>query len=107
MGNCCPCFKSAAAYEPIPSEDIHAQSEPRQNTSANAGAIASATSLATNREASSAAPQQTAFHTVPDAADTVNRLRSMDLETPVFKGAMVEQKFSNKSAYDRKFAWVS
>eukprot|EP00600_Ochromonadales_sp_CCMP1393_P000637 CAMPEP_0174986608 /NCGR_PEP_ID=MMETSP0004_2-20121128/19053_1 /TAXON_ID=420556 /ORGANISM="Ochromonas sp., Strain CCMP1393" /LENGTH=134 /DNA_ID=CAMNT_0016239509 /DNA_START=76 /DNA_END=477 /DNA_ORIENTATION=+ len=30
-----------------------------------------------------------------------------DLNSPVFQGSTVEQKFSNKSSYDQKFVWIN
>ena len=47
------------------------------------------------------------FHSVPDVKDELASAKEFDLNSVVFKGTVVEQKFSNKSTYDNKFAWIN
>lgn len=46
----------------------------------------------------------TAFHVVPDDRTV---LELFDSNSSVFKVSSLEQKFTNKSSYDNKFAWIS
>ena len=51
------------------------------------------------------AVENTVFHAVPDHKDDV--LRTFDLNSSVFNPSLLEQKFSNKSSYEIKYAWIN
>jgi len=44
------------------------------------------------------------FRQIPDKKDCE---KDFDLEAPIFKGSIVQQKFFNKSTYDPKYVWVN
>lgn len=44
------------------------------------------------------------FSSFPDERDPSNL--GFDLSLPVFRGMLVQQKFSTKSSYDTRFAWI-
>eukprot|EP01036_Dinobryon_divergens_P028017 gene28017-36898_t len=52
-----------------------------------------------------AASENTVFHAVPDHKDDV--LHTFDLNSSVFIPSLLEQKFSNKSSYEIKYAWIN
>lgn len=89
MGCCLPCF---GGYREIPHSDVSTVEYQRPY-------IASARS-----EDSSV---NTAFHLVPSAREEQEDIQEFNLESPVFKGTNVEQKFSNKSTYEQRFVWIN
>lgn len=56
---------------------------------------------------SESATPNTYFHVVPDVKEEKEAMKEFDLNSPVFKGTVVDQKFSNKSSYDQKFMWIN
>ena len=52
-----------------------------------------------------ATSETTVFHAVPDHKDDV--LHTFDLNSSVFIPSQLEQKFSNKSSYEMKYAWIN
>lgn len=83
MGNClsilCPCFGRSPEYRKIP-----------EQTTISHGNFPVAK-----------------FNKVKENEMTAIGGNKFDLELPVFKGDWIDQKFSNKSTYVRKFVWIN
>lgn len=114
---CCPCWPSD--YTPIKDhddEDGHAhqhhgdhshshhhqasvelKSSTQVTSSSTTGSGSSSSSTNNHQGASSSS----------GASSSNNNGLEFDLNSPVFKGAVVQQKFFNKSTYDPKFAWIN
>jgi hypothetical protein len=91
MGCVIDCFKNTE-YEPI-------KDEPEDALDASESSPSITPSKSINGEH--------AFQNVPDINEEEKSKSQFDLNSNVFKGSVVEQKFSNKSSYDPKFAWVN
>ncbi len=115
MGCCLPCFRSVE-YRPIPDSVIDIPVTPNIELQQ----YTSVTPIKNESPAKSLTPIKpttpvieereitpTVFHSVLDENDRKLAEKQYDEDLPVFKGCVVEQKFSNKSSYDTKFAWIN
>lgn len=112
---CCPCLYSDQShqYSSIPDSDVEftttdgnsLQSNNKTSLSNSPGQKASSTP-ATSLSSSSSGPaqaDQAVFHQMPDRESE----KEYDMNSSVFKGMVVQQKFFNKSSYDPKFVWIN
>eukprot|EP01038_Epipyxis_sp_PR26KG_P009805 gene9805-13194_t len=81
MGCCFPCFKSHT-YTPIDGTGTQMSNFINENG-------------------------ESAFRTAPSLQEEASALQEFDLDSPVFKGTRLEQKFANKAAYDVRFGWIN
>ena len=115
MGQCascsCPCWQSD--YTPIKDHDDedghehhgdHSHSHHHQ-ASVELKSSAQVTTSSTTGSGSSSSGNNQGTSSSSGASST-NGLE-FDMNSPVFKGAVVQQKFFNKSTYDPKFAWIN
>jgi hypothetical protein len=73
---------------------------PHTSTSISSSSSSSSSSTAT----SSIENNTSVFRSFPDKNEIE---KEYDMNTPVFKGMIVQQKFFNKSSYDPKFVWIN
>ena len=97
---CCPCFRIASTeYTEIPDATAH-NSTTRSPASTSLELVQSNTTRTNDGE-------QSPFHNVSDASYEASILKEFDMGSSVFKGTVVDQKFTNKSSFEPKFAWVN
>jgi hypothetical protein len=116
MGNLCPCCPGddSHKYTEIPDEDKDftdvgmKNSEPPTVKTSEPSPMSSTNQSLHNSSNANLSTQSTelasAFRTFPDAQETE---KEYDLNSAVFKGMVVQQKFFNKSSYDPKFVWIN
>lgn len=124
MGNCPCCPKEPQhEYQPIADEDaaftemnqrnnegmLRPPSPPVNTSQPSPSSSSNNNNNNNNNGTSLAAPSTdttsaTVFRSFPDAQETE---KEFDLNSPVFKGMVVQQKFFNKSSYDPKFVWIN
>lgn len=94
MGNLCPCLDGEGSYTPVRGDE-------------NVAIEASKMNAAASSSSSNGAVASQYFHAVADTVEEANQAKEFDLNSPVFAGSVVDQKFSNKSTYDQKFVWIN
>jgi hypothetical protein len=92
MGCCLPCFRSTE-YETIEGDE---SGEKLINT-----VDSGSDDVLYNTQ------ERDVFRNAYGEDEAVDALKQFDLDCEVFKGTLLEQKFSNKSTYDNKFAWIN
>ena len=101
MGCCFPCLRpSSAGYQSIPE---HRTGDGDLPKSVEIVGIPVGISSAVAVQKDEGSP----FHNVSDAKEDALVLKEFDLNSSVFKGTVVDQKFTNKSTYEPKFAWIN
>lgn len=120
MGVCCPCFASND-YTQISDEDLEFTDVGSSNhkhglipqsinlpASNNVNKSPSINTQQSITPPTSIVPtnttEQSVFRQIPDPQESE---KEYDLNSPVFKGMVVQQKFFNKSSYDPKFVWIN
>ncbi len=108
MGCCLPCLRTNDEYRPIPDSVIDIPITPTiELKNYTTVTPVKATKTETQSKATTEEITPTVFHNVLDELDRSLVGKQYDENLPVFKGCVVEQKFSNKSGYDTKFAWIN
>jgi hypothetical protein len=103
MGCCFPCFRTPSSeYTSIPDVSVHHTSPSALQLSTQQVAVQSQQE-ATNKDNHSGSP----FRYVLDASLESSALKEFDPNSSVFKGCVVDQKFTNKSSFEPKFAWIN
>lgn len=119
--SCCPCWQSD--YTPIKDHDDdedHGHSHAHKHNDDHShqhnhhqerNASLELKSTSQPSTSSSAAVRPSGNNNGGASSSSANNSSSANLEfdmnSPVFKGAVVQQKFFNKSTYDPKFAWIN
>lgn len=105
MGCCFPCFKNSSSqeYQPINRENNAVSNGEKSVEVVFAHGYHNDKPGVANAESPEHVSVNSAFHAVPDTTDAAH----FDQKQSVFSGTWVQQKFSNKSLYDPKFAWIN
>jgi hypothetical protein len=136
MGNLCPCWNpegsasSSHSYSSIPDSDADAafihqkshdgllrQQKPSPLSIQSSSSSAEKQQSTSSSSSSSSHPTSSSSTTTPSNENSTSVFRSFpdkneiekeyDMNSAVFKGMIVQQKFFNKSSYDPKFVWIN
>jgi hypothetical protein len=108
MGCCLPCFRSQD-YRPIPDTSVDVPFSPKielSYTSQHTTPIKSPINTKSQHQNDNNL-SPTVFRNIQDDTVLIDGSKKFDDNLPVFQGCVVEQKFSNKSSYETKFAWIN
>lgn len=100
MGCCLQiCFPKHSQYDPIPENTVH-------NIATNPTSLELVNAVPVQGHAHTS-DEPSPFHNVGDASFEQSVAREFDPNSLVFKGTVVDQKFTNKSSFEPKFAWIN